>query len=135
MGGINGTALEGLREALRGPVITPQDPGYDEARSIYNAMIDRRPAAVAQCVDVADVRAALSFARDTGVELAVRGGGHSGPGLCLVDDGLVLDLSTMRGVTWTRRQDRTGRRRRTTRRPGPRHAHVRPGACPPASSP
>ncbi|MGW6909885.1 FAD-binding oxidoreductase [Streptomyces sp. NPDC054940] len=98
MGGINGTALEGLREGLRGPVITPRDPGYDEARSIYNAMIDRRPAALAQCVDVADVRAVLSFARDTGAELAVRGGGHSGPGLCLVDDALVLDLSTMRGV-------------------------------------
>ncbi|AZQ40263.1 FAD-binding oxidoreductase [Streptomyces cyaneochromogenes] len=95
---MNGTALEVLREGLRGPVITPRDPGYDEARSIYNAMIDRRPAAIAQCVDVADVRAVLSFARDTGAELAVRGGGHSGPGLCLVDDALVLDLSTMRGV-------------------------------------
>ncbi|MFH0517619.1 FAD-binding oxidoreductase [Streptomyces sp. M41] len=98
MGGINGTAIDGLREALRGPVITAQDPGYDEARSIYNAMIDRRPAAIARCVDVADVRAVLSFARDTGVELAVRGGGHSGPGLCMVDDALVLDLSAMRGV-------------------------------------
>lgn len=98
MGGIDGTALEVLREGLRGPVITPRDQNYDEARSIYNAMIDRRPAAIAQCVDVADVRAVLSFARDTGVELAVRGGGHSGPGLCLVDDALVLDLSTMRGV-------------------------------------
>ncbi|WP_328429390.1 FAD-binding oxidoreductase [Streptomyces sp. NBC_00443] len=98
MGGINGTALEGLREAVRGPVITEQDPGYDAARSIYNAMIDRRPAAFAQCVDVADVRAVLSFARETGVDLAVKGGGHSGPGLCLVDDALVLDLSAMRGV-------------------------------------
>ncbi|MFI6007796.1 FAD-binding oxidoreductase [Streptomyces sp. NPDC051243] len=98
MGGINGTALDGLREGLRGPVITPRDPGYDQARSIYNAMIDRRPAAFAQCVDVADVRTVISFARDTGAELAVRGGGHSGPGLCLVDDALVLDLSTMRGV-------------------------------------
>jgi FAD/FMN-containing dehydrogenase len=98
MGGINGTALESLREAVRGPVITERDPGYDAARSIYNAMIDRRPAAFAQCVDAADVRAVLSFARETGVELAVKGGGHSGPGLCLVDDALVLDLSTMRGV-------------------------------------
>ncbi|WP_031481569.1 FAD-binding oxidoreductase [Streptomyces bicolor] len=98
MGGINATALDGLREGLRGPVITPRDPGYDEARSIYNAMIDRRPAAFASCVDVADVRTVISFARDTGAELAVRGGGHSGPGLCLVDDALVLDLSTMRGV-------------------------------------
>lgn len=98
MGGIDDTAVGSLREALRGPVITPRDPGYYEARSIYNAMIDRRPAAIAQCVDVADVRATISFAKDTGAELAVRGGGHSGPGLCLVDDGLVLDLSPMRWV-------------------------------------
>ncbi|MFE1463678.1 FAD-binding oxidoreductase [Streptomyces nigra] len=98
MGAINATALEELRAGMRGPVITPQDPQYDETRKIYNAMIDRRPAAFAQCVDVADVRTAIACANDTGVELAVRGGGHSGPGLCLVDDGLVLDLSTMRGV-------------------------------------
>jgi FAD/FMN-containing dehydrogenase len=98
MGGINGTALETLREALRGPVLATSDPGYDEARSIYNAMIDRRPAAIAQCVDAADVKATISFAKDTGVELAVRGGGHSGPALCLLDDGLVLDLSPMRWV-------------------------------------
>ncbi|MGW0210343.1 FAD-binding oxidoreductase [Streptomyces sp. NPDC003233] len=98
MNTIDETTVGGLREALRGPLITPQDPGYDAARSIYNAMIDRRPAAFAQCVDVADVQAVISFARDTGVELAVRGGGHSGPGLCLVDDGLVLDLTPMRWV-------------------------------------
>ncbi|MEU0369596.1 FAD-binding oxidoreductase [Streptomyces sp. NPDC006283] len=98
MGGINGTAVASLREALRGPVVGPQDPGYDEARSIYNAMIDRRPAVFAQCTDVADVQATLSVARDTGAELAVRGGGHSGPGLSLVDDGLVLDLTPMRWV-------------------------------------
>jgi FAD/FMN-containing dehydrogenase len=95
MSGINGTMLERLREELRGPVIAPSDPGYDEARSIYNAMIDRHPAAIAQCVDAADVRAALAFAQDVGIELAVRGGGHSGPGLCLIDDGLTLDLSPM----------------------------------------
>ncbi|MEV6115216.1 FAD-binding oxidoreductase [Streptomyces sp. NPDC052109] len=99
MNTIGEAAVASLREALRGPVITPRDPGYDEARSIYNAMIDRRPAAFAQCVDVADVQATISFARDTGAELAVRGGGHSGPGLCLIDDGLVLDLSPMR---WAR---------------------------------
>ncbi|MFI9809564.1 FAD-binding oxidoreductase [Streptomyces sp. NPDC052301] len=96
MGGFSAPALESLREALRGPVVAPGDTGYDEARSIYNAMIDRRPAAIAGCVDVADVRAVLSFARDTGTGPAVRGGGHSGPGLCLVDDGLTLDLSPMR---------------------------------------
>ncbi|MFE1440133.1 FAD-binding oxidoreductase [Streptomyces sp. NPDC058739] len=99
MGGGNEAALEALREALRGPVLAPGDTGYDGARAIYNAMIDRRPAAIARCTDVGDVRAVLSFARETGTEPAVRGGGHSGPGLCLVDGGVTLDLSPMR---WTR---------------------------------
>ncbi|MFI2200508.1 FAD-binding oxidoreductase [Streptomyces sp. NPDC020192] len=98
MGDIDDTALLSLRDALRGRVLAPRDPGYDEARSIYNAMIDRRPAAMAQCVDVADVRNVITFARETGTDLAVRGGGHSGPGLCLLDDGLMLDLSPMRWV-------------------------------------
>ncbi|MET8580310.1 FAD-binding oxidoreductase [Streptomyces collinus] len=98
MGTIDEAAAGSLREALRGPVITPRDPGYDEARTIYNAMIDRRPAAFARCVDVADVRATIDFARHRGADLAVFGGGHSGPGLCLVDDGLVLDLTPMRWV-------------------------------------
>ncbi|MGW0827548.1 FAD-binding oxidoreductase [Streptomyces sp. NPDC002845] len=98
MGGIDETAVGGLREALRGDVVSPAHPGYDEARALYNAMIDRRPAAIAGCADVADVRTTISFAKDTGVPLAVRGGGHSGPGLCLVDDGLTLDLSPMRWV-------------------------------------
>ncbi|CAL9491391.1 6-hydroxy-D-nicotine oxidase [Streptomyces sp. enrichment culture] len=98
MSGMDATALDNLREALRGPLVTPQDAEYDEARSIYNAMIDRRPAAIARCTGTADVRTAIAFARQTGVELAVRGGGHSGPGLCLVDGGLTLDLSPMRWV-------------------------------------
>ncbi|WP_405557369.1 FAD-binding oxidoreductase [Streptomyces sp. NBC_01171] len=98
MGGINGPALESLREALRGPVLAPGEAGYDEARSVYNAMIDRRPAVIAGCVDAADVRTALSFAQDTGLELTVRGGGHSGPGLGVADDALMLDLTPMRWV-------------------------------------
>ncbi|MFC9927810.1 FAD-binding oxidoreductase [Streptomyces sp. NPDC127190] len=99
MGSIDGTVLQSLRDSLRGQVLAPQDAGYDEARSIYNAAIDRRPAAVARCADVADVRTVLAFARHTGTELAVRGGGHSGPGLCLVDGGLTMDLSAL---SWTR---------------------------------
>ncbi|WP_432136659.1 MULTISPECIES: FAD-binding oxidoreductase [unclassified Streptomyces] len=99
MSTIDGTDLDSLRSALRGRVVAPQDADYDEARGIYNAMIDRRPAALAQCVDVADVRATLAHAQEKGLELAVRGGGHSGPGLCLVDGGLTLDLSPMR---WAR---------------------------------
>src|SRR6478735_198785 len=93
---MDGTTLEAMRTALRGPVIGPQDPGYREARTVYNAMIDRRPAAVVRCADAADVMAAVGFIRDEGLELAVRGGGHSGGGLCLVDDGVTLDLSPMR---------------------------------------
>ncbi|NUK84911.1 FAD-binding oxidoreductase [Streptomyces lunaelactis] len=93
------TTLEAMRTALRGPVIGPKDLEYPQARTIYNAMIDRRPAAVVRCTDAADVMAAVDFIRDRGLELAVRGGGHSGPGLCLVDDGVTIDLSPMR---WAR---------------------------------
>ncbi|WP_055586485.1 FAD-binding oxidoreductase [Peterkaempfera griseoplana] len=91
--------LEAMRSALRGPVIGPRDPGYTEARQVYNAMIDKHPAAIVQCRDAGDVMAAVGFVRDRGLELAVRGGGHSGPGLGLVDGGVTLDLAPMRGVT------------------------------------
>ena len=96
---MDGSTLEAMRTTLRGPVIGPKDPEYSQSRKVYNAMIDRRPAAVVRCSDAADVMAAVDFARDYGLELAVRGGGHSGPGLCLVEDGVTLDLSPMR---WTR---------------------------------
>lgn len=95
----SGTRLEtpdALRAVLRGPVIGPRDPEYRDARTIYNAMIDRRPAAVVRCSDAADVMAAVDAVRDEGLVLAVRGGGHSGAGLCLVDDGVTIDLSPMR---------------------------------------
>ena len=73
-------------------------PGYDEARAVFNAMIDKRPAAVAYCVDEGDVTTAIRFAREHGLRLAVRGGGHNGAGLGSVDDGLVIDLSAMKEV-------------------------------------
>lgn len=81
--------------SLGGDVITPGDPGYDEARALYNAMIDKRPAAIARCRSVADVIATIGSARRAGLPLAVRGGGHSGPGFGSVDGGVVLDLSPM----------------------------------------
>jgi FAD/FMN-containing dehydrogenase len=90
--------IEMLTEAVRGRVITPADSGYDDARVVYNAMHDRRPRAVIQCVDAADVMAAVAAARDGGLDLAVRGGGHSVPGFGTVDDGLVIDLSPMKSV-------------------------------------
>ncbi|WP_406452709.1 FAD-binding oxidoreductase [Streptomyces sp. NBC_00876] len=98
---MDGTTLESLQEmatALRGPVIGPDDPEYGQARTIYNAMIDRYPAAVVRCRDSADVMAAVDFIRDRDLVLAVRGGGHSGAGLCLVDGGVTVDLSPMNGV-------------------------------------
>lgn len=83
---------------LRGALITPSDPEYDAARKVYNAMIDRRPALIARCANAADVMAAVSFAREQDLLVAVRGGGHNGPGLGTCDDGLVIDLAPMHGV-------------------------------------
>jgi FAD/FMN-containing dehydrogenase len=90
--------FDSLSSALRGAVIQPSDEGYDAARAVYNAMIDRRPAAIAQCADVADVMAAVRFARENGLTVAIRGGGHNAGGLGVWDDALVIDLSAMRGV-------------------------------------
>jgi hypothetical protein len=90
--------VAGLRAQLRGELITPGDAGYDAARKVYNAMIDRRPALIARCADVADVIACVNFAREKDLLLAVRGGGHNGPGLGVCDGGLVIDLSRLRGI-------------------------------------
>jgi FAD/FMN-containing dehydrogenase len=90
--------VETLREQVRGPVIAPGDDGYDEARKVYNAMIERRPAVVLQCANAGDVMAAVRFAADQGLDLAVRGGAHSVPGFGTCDGGVVVDLSGMRGV-------------------------------------
>jgi FAD/FMN-containing dehydrogenase len=91
-------SVEQFKTSLRGELIEPDDPGYDEARKVYNAMIDKRPRLIAYCADVADVIASVNFARENDVLLAVRGGGHNGGGLGVADDGLVIDLSRMRGV-------------------------------------
>ncbi len=87
-----------LRESLRGEVILRDDAGYDEARKIYNGMIEKRPLLIARCVDVADVITAVRYARDNNLLIAVRGGGHNGAGLGICDNGLVIDLSMMKGV-------------------------------------
>ena len=88
-----------LSASLERPLVTPEDPGYDEARAVYNAMIDRRPAALALCQGSSDVAACVRFAAEHGVDLAIRGGGHSAGGLGVWDDALVVDLSPMRAVT------------------------------------
>src|SRR5262245_58832999 len=90
--------IQSFKGRLRGDLITPGDAGYDGARKVYNGMIDKRPALIACCANVADVIASVTFARETGLTLAVRGGGHSSAGLSVCDDGLVIDLARMRGV-------------------------------------
>jgi hypothetical protein len=107
------TTVEAFTSDLRGEVILPIDPDYDEARRLYNGMIDKKPALIARPVDAGDVMSAVDFGRNSGLEIAIRCGGHNGPGLGSVDDGLVIDLSRMRGV----RVD-----------PESRHAHVA-GGC------
>ncbi|MGA9347135.1 MAG: FAD-binding oxidoreductase [Nocardioidaceae bacterium] len=94
-----GAELKALGDQLLGALITASDPGYDEARAVYNGMIDRRPLAIARCTNAADVVACVNAARDMGVDVAIRGGGHNAGGLGVWDDALVIDLSTMRNVT------------------------------------
>src|SRR6185503_18301202 len=87
-----------LQQSLRGRLIQPGDGDYDAARALYNGMIDKKPRLIARCVDVADVITAVNFARTEGLLLAIRGGGHNGPGLGSCNDGLVIDLSMQKGV-------------------------------------
>jgi FAD/FMN-containing dehydrogenase len=90
--------IQALTEAVRGRVITASDSDYDDARAVYNAMHDRKPRLVVQCMDSADVMATVAAARDGGLDLAIRGGGHSVPGFGTVEGGLVIDLSKMKNV-------------------------------------
>jgi FAD/FMN-containing dehydrogenase len=91
-------SVSALREQVRGPVVSADDPGYDAARAVWNGMFDKRPLAVVRAEQVADVMAAVDFARDRSLELSVRGGGHSAPGFGTNDGGVVIDLSLMRTV-------------------------------------
>jgi len=95
---IETSKIDELRGLMRGDLIEPHDATYDEARTIHNAMIDKRPALIARCLDAADVIAAVNFGRENDLEIAVRGGGHNVAGTSIVEGGLVIDLSGMRGV-------------------------------------
>src|SRR5262245_23296253 len=95
---LDDAAVQDFASRLRGELIQPGDVDYDDARKVYNAMIDKRLALIARCVDVADVISAVGFAREHQLTLAVRGGGHSGPGMGTCDGGLVIDLSHMKGI-------------------------------------
>jgi hypothetical protein len=95
---VDPTALAELEASLGGEVVRPESPNYEEHRRVWNGSIDRRPAVIARCAGVADVIAAVKFGRQTGLPVAVRGGGHSFPGLSVCDDGLVIDLGPMKGI-------------------------------------
>lgn len=108
---LTGAQLNRLRGAFRGEIVTPDDEGYDEARRLWNAVHDRRPAVLVRPTTTGEVATAIRFARDHDLALAIRSGGHSGPGHSSCDGGLVVDLSRMRGVT-------VDAERRTTRANG-----------------
>lgn len=92
------TTVEGLKNSLRGSLICPGDAVYDEARAIWNANVDKRPALIARCAGTADVISAVNFARTNDILVSVRGGGHNIPGNCVCNGGLVIDLSRMKGI-------------------------------------
>jgi FAD/FMN-containing dehydrogenase len=105
---LSGDALESLGATLRGSVVTPSDPDYDQVRTVWNAMIDRRPGLIVRCAGAADVARCVNFSRDNGLLVSVRGGGHNIGGNSVSDGGLMIDLSAMKSV-------RVDRRRRTVR--------------------
>jgi FAD/FMN-containing dehydrogenase len=98
-------SLAGLKSRLRGPLLEPLDPGYEDSRTLWNGMIDRRPAMVARCLGVADVIECVRFARENEILLSIKGGGHNIAGLACADGALMLDMSMMRGV-WIDAQKR-----------------------------
>jgi len=97
-GRVEAAARDALKKRFRGDLVLPGEAGYDELRQVWNARIDRRPALIARCTGVADVRAALGFARECGLPLTVRGGGHDVAGNGAIDGGIVLDMRLMKGI-------------------------------------
>ena len=95
---MSSNAIDELKDRVSGPVLTVDDAGYEEARTVHNGMFDRYPRVVVKAEQVSDVVDAVNFARDGGLELSVKGGGHSAPGFGTNDDGVVIDLSLLRGV-------------------------------------
>ncbi|MFQ5583951.1 MAG: FAD-binding oxidoreductase, partial [Calditrichia bacterium] len=93
---LNKTTIQQFRDSLRGELILAGEPGYEDARKVYNGMIEKRPQMIARCTDVADVITAVNFGRENNLLISVRGGGHNAGGLGICDDGLVIDLSQIR---------------------------------------
>ncbi|MGB6032489.1 MAG: FAD-dependent oxidoreductase, partial [Bacteroidota bacterium] len=93
------TDIQSLKRSIQGELLVPGDSGYDEARSMWNGMFDRKPGIIARCKNTSDVVSAVNYARDHGLLLAVKGGGHNSAGNGVCDDGLTIDLSLMRNAT------------------------------------
>jgi FAD/FMN-containing dehydrogenase len=91
-------AREEIKGLIKGSIVVPDDPGYEEARQIWNAMIDRRPAVIVQCVQADDVPPVIRFARKNGLQLSIRGAGHNIAGNALCDNGITIDFSRMKNV-------------------------------------
>src|SRR5258708_7642080 len=96
--GMHTDRVEELRASFSGVVLEPGDTGYEDARHVHNGLVDRRPALIARCQNTADVADAVRFARRTGLELSVRGGGHNVAGRAVADGALMVDLSSMKGI-------------------------------------
>src|SRR3954447_20946382 len=96
---LDNTAVQQLRGSVKGEVFTPDDAGYDAARTVFNSMIDKRPAAIVRCVDPHDVIAAVELARVRAAEVSIRSGGHGVTGAQIAEDGIVIDLSPMKRIT------------------------------------
>src|SRR5919206_2761536 len=103
---VDSSLVDHLRGSVPGGLLVPGQNGYDEARAVWNAMIDRRPAIIARCLGSADVLTCVNFAREHGLRLSIKGGGHNISGLAVCNDGLMLDMSLMRGV-WVDPETRT----------------------------
>jgi hypothetical protein len=108
-------AISEFRGQFRGALIEPEDAAYDEARKVYNGMIDRRPRLIARCTGVADVIAAVRMAKTNGLQVSIRGGGHNAAGLGVCDDGMVIDhrvpcslVRAASGATWTMQRTHSG---------------------------
>ncbi len=96
---VSADAVQAFASGISGKVLTPGDAGYDEARAVFNGMIDRKPGLIVQPANTADVEKCVNFARDHGLLVSVKGGGHSAPGYGVCDDGLMIDMSSMRAIT------------------------------------
>src|SRR3954469_18284702 len=96
---LDSTAIEQLRGSVKGEVLTPADAGYDEARTVFNAMIDKHPAAIVRCVDPHDVMATVDLARVRAAEVSIRSGGHGVTGMQIAEGGIVIDLTPMKRIT------------------------------------